>query len=130
MKKTIPLLFLSALIGFCACNSKPAESNISKVPSKMLHHVVLFKFNDNLATEQIAEIEEAFVALPTQIKEIKTFVWGTESNAERDYSHCFTLGFESEEDLKIYVAHPAHQSFGEMVKGKTKAVSVLDYWTR
>ena len=106
------------------------ENNTKNVPQKMLRHIVLFSFNDDLSAEQVKEIENAFVALPSQIAEIKSFEWGTELNPGRDFSHCFTLGFESEADLKAYEVHPVHTSFGKMVSSKLKAVSIVDYWEK
>jgi hypothetical protein len=40
------------------------------------------------------------------------------------------FGFESEEDLRAYVVHPAHQKVGEMVKDKLTAASFVDYWEK
>ena len=129
--KQFKIIILSVFIGICSCNNQSVEDNNTQDASqKMLKHIVLFKFNDDLSAEQLKEIEETFAALPSQITEIKTFEWGTEINLERNFSHCFTLGFESEADLEVYAVHPAHKSLGEMVSGKTKAVSIVDYWEK
>ena len=129
MKKFI-IILLSIFIGICSCNNKSVENNIQNTSQKMLKHIVLFNFDDDLPAQQIKEIEDAFIALPSQIAEIKTFEWGTEIYSDRNFSHCFVLGFESEEDLNAYIVHPAHTNFAEMVSGKTKSVSVVDYWEK
>ena len=128
--KNFTIIILSIFIGICSCNNKPMENNTQNTSQKMLRHIVLFNFNDDLPAQQVKEIEDAFVALPSQIAEIKSFEWGTELNPEREFSHCFTLGFESETDLKAYEIHPVHTSFGEMVSSKLKAVSIVDYWEK
>ena len=129
MKKFI-IILLSIFIGICSCNNKSVENNTQNTSQKMLKHIVLFNFNDDLSDEQVKEIEDAFVALPSQITEIKTFEWGTEINPNKNFSHCFILGFESQEGLNTYIVHPAHKSFAEMTSDKTKAVSVVDYWEK
>ncbi|MDR1895929.1 MAG: Dabb family protein [Prevotellaceae bacterium] len=122
------LLVLSvALLGLAACSNAPERQS-----QKLLKHVVLFDFNDDLSDEQVREIETAFVNMPAQIEAIKTFEWGTdiqtEKTATHPFTHCFVFGFESEEGLKTYVDHPAHKKVGEMVKDKLKTVSFVDYW--
>jgi hypothetical protein len=124
MKKVYIILFTILLACAGSCNESAQKSQ------KMLRHIVLFSFNDDLTAGQIKEIETAFAKLPSQIKEIKDFEWGTEINSKKEFTHCFVLGFESENDLRVYGAHPEHQKFGEMVKEKTKAISIVDYWEK
>jgi hypothetical protein len=124
MKKVYIVLFV-AIVFFISCNKESLQKE-----QKMLRHIVLFSFNDDLTTGEIKEIETAFVNLPSQIKEIKAFEWGTELNPKKEYTHCFVLGFESEKDMSTYSVHPAHKKFGEMVKDKTKAISIVDYWEK
>src|ERR1700752_3604122 len=74
--------------------------------TKMLRHVVLFKFKDSATTAQIQEIENAFKALPSKIKEVKGFEWGTNNSPEnlnQGLTHCFFLSFESEKDRDAYL---------------------------
>jgi hypothetical protein len=58
---------------FSSCN--PYYFALS-IETKMLRHVVLFKFKDSATPVQIQEVENAFKALPSKIKEIKGFEWG------------------------------------------------------
>ena len=102
-------------------------------PDKVLRHVVMFGFNDNLTEQQVQEIEEAFCALPSQIEEVKGFEWGTDCSPEglqQGQTHCFFLTFHSDKDRDTYLVHPAHKAFGKLINGKVKAVTVLDYWTK
>jgi quinol monooxygenase YgiN len=100
---------------------------------KMLRHVVLFKFKETATPEQVKQVEDAFKALPSAIKEIKGFEWGTNNSPEhlnQGLTHCFFLSFESEEDRDAYLPHPAHKKFGELLKPWLDKVVVVDYWSK
>ena len=112
----------------CACNSGSTQES-----KRMLRHVVLFGFNDNLTVEQVQEIETAFANLPKQIDVIKGYEWGTDCSPEglqKGHTHCFFLSFESEQDSDVYLVHPAHQAFGKLLGDKLKTVTVVDYWVQ
>lgn len=101
--------------------------------SKMLRHVVLFKFKDDATPAQVKEVENAFKALPSQIKEIKGFEWGTNNSPEglnQGLTHCFFLTFNSEKDRDAYLPHPAHKAFGAILKPYLDKVTVVDYWVK
>lgn len=102
-------------------------------PTRLLRHVVLFQFKGETTPEQIAEIENAFRALPSQIDAIHSFEWGTNVSIEgiaRGFTHCFFLSFKSEEDRAIYLPHPAHKAFGALISPHKEQVLVLDYWSQ
>lgn len=99
---------------------------------KVLRHVVLFKFKDGTSADDIKKIEEAFNALPSKIKEIKGFEWGLNNSPEninQGFTHCYFLTFKSEEDRAIYLPHPDHKAFGQIVGSHLDKVLVVDYWT-
>lgn len=101
--------------------------------TKMLRHVVLFKFKDDATPEQVKQVEDAFRKLPTQIKEIKGLEWGTNNSPEnlnQGLTHCFLLSFESEKDRDAYLPHPAHKAFGTVLRPYLDKVVVVDYWVK
>ncbi len=101
--------------------------------NKMLRHVVLFKFKDVATSEQVKQVETAFMALPSQIKEIKSIEWGTNNSPEnlnQGLTHCFFLSFSSEKDRDIYLPHPAHKAFGAILSPHLEKVVVVDYWAK
>ena len=101
--------------------------------TKMLRHVVLFKFKDDATPEQVKQVEDAFRKLPSQISEIKDFEWGTNNSPEnlnQGFTHCFFLSFESEKDRDVYLPHPAHKAFGNLLRPYLDKVTVVDYWTK
>lgn len=98
---------------------------------KQLRHVVLFKFKDDSTAADIKEVEEAFRALPLKIKEVRDFEWGTNNSPEnlnQEFTHCFFVSFASEEDRSIYLPHPEHNAFVEILKPHLDKVLVIDYW--
>lgn len=102
-----------------------------KAPQKLLRHVVMFSFKEGSTPEQIKTITDAFAALPQKIKQIKTFEWGTNNSPEelaQGYTHCFFLSFTSEKDRAIYLPHPAHKAFGDVLRPILDKVLVFDYW--
>lgn len=110
------------------------EAVMEEVPSdkKQLRHVVLFKFKETATDADIQQVEEAFAALPAKIPQIKAFEWGTNNSPEgldKGFTHCFFLSFDSEEDRAIYLPHPDHKAFGELLGPHLEDVTVVDYWT-
>lgn len=98
---------------------------------RVLRHVVLFSFKPEATPEQIRQVEEAFCALPSQIDAVHDFEWGTDVSIEgiaRGFTHCFLVTFLSEEDRAVYLPHPAHKAFGQVLAPIKENVLVIDYW--
>ena len=101
--------------------------------TRQLRHIVLFKFKVEVSKAKIDEVGEAFAELPKRIKEIKGFEWGLNNSPEhlnKGFTHGFLLTFDSEEGRDIYLPHPDHKAFGEIVDPLLEDVFVLDYWTK
>jgi hypothetical protein len=125
MKNIFALLF--AMISMTAITNAQNGKNTGKV----LRHVVLFKFKETSSAADIKKVEDAFRALPGQIKEIKSFEWGLNNSPEnlnQGFTHCFFVTFNSEADRAVYLPHPAHKAFGEILKPHLDKVLVIDYW--
>lgn len=104
-----------------------------QMQDSVLRHVVLFKFKEGTSKEKIAEIENAFTALPGKIPEITGYEWGTNNSPEgldKGFTHCFFLTFKSESDRAVYLPHPDHKAFGNLLGPYLEDVLVLDYWTK
>jgi len=104
-----------------------------KVREPLLRHVVLFKFKDGTSQADQEKVERAFAALPGKIKEIADFEWGTNNSPEHlnnGFTHCFFVSFWSEKDREVYLPHPAHLAFVEVLKPHLDKVLVIDYWTK
>lgn len=121
------------------CTEKPdqqpnltMESPEIESSSAKLRHVVLFKFKEDADPEAIKKAEEAFVALPAKIPEIKDLEWGLNNSPEglnKGFTHCYLLTFDSEEGRATYLPHPDHKAFGALLKDILEDVTVVDYWT-
>jgi|SRR5687768_10779796 len=104
----------------------------SKTESKVLRHVVLFKFKDTSTPEDVKKVEEAFAALPGKLSVIKGYEWGKNNSPEnlnQGLTHCFLLTFSSEKDRDAYLVHPDHKAFGKILGPHLDKVTVVDYWT-
>jgi hypothetical protein len=124
MKIMITLLFALASLGTVQAQKKN--------DTKMLRHVVLFKFKDGTSPADVKKVEDAFSELPSQIKEIAGYEFGTNNSPEnlnQGFTHCFFVSFKSEQDRSVYLPHPAHQAFVEVLKPHLDKVLVIDYWT-
>ena len=98
---------------------------------KVLRHVVLFKFKETSSAEDVKKVEDAFRALPSKIKEVKSFEWGKNNSPEginEGLTHCFLVTFATEKDREAYLPHPAHKAFVEVLKPHLDKVVVVDYW--
>lgn len=139
MKNLLFLTLIATAISFTAC--QPEEKKVEetetmteevKTPEKVLRHVVMFKFKDSATEADIKSVQDAFAALPGKIKEIKGYEFGTNNSPEnlnKGFTHCFFLTFNSEEDRAVYLPHPDHKAFGELLGPFLDDVMVLDYWT-
>lgn len=127
MKKVFVLLLLFTT------TFSTMQAQKSTQTEKQLRHVVMFKFKDGTSEADIKKVEDAFRALPSKIKEIKGFEWGTNNSPEnlnQGFTHCFFLTFDSEAGRAVYLPHPAHKAFGELLRPYLDKVLVVDYWVK
>ena len=116
------LLFFGLALTGATAQNKMTQSDLT--------HVVLFKFKPEATPAKVAEIVAAFEALPSKIKEIKGFKWGTNNSPEKldkGLTHAFVLTFANEKDRDTYLPHPAHKEFGKLVGGWLADVTVVDF---
>jgi hypothetical protein len=100
---------------------------------QLLRHVVMFGFKESSSDAEIQKVVDAFAALPKKIPQIADFEYGTNNSPEGlsdGLTHCFLVSFESEEDRAIYLPHPAHKEFVEILKPHLEKVVVIDYWAK
>jgi hypothetical protein len=143
-RNLVCLTFVSILLGGCVyveecertCDddwARVGPAEVTAAPSRLLRHVVLFKFKDDTSAADIRRIENAFLALPSRIGAIYGLEWGTDvsgENLHKGFTHCFIVSFRSEADRAVYIPHPAHQEFGELLGPHLDDVLVVDYWTK
>ena len=124
---------LVILLGILVAGTLHLTAQKNAMHEKLLRHVVLFSFKAGSTPEQVKAVETAFEALPQKIKQVKAFEWGTNNSPEnlnQGFTHCFFVSFASEADRAIYLPHPDHQAFVEVLKPILDKVLVIDYWTK
>jgi lysophospholipase L1-like esterase len=102
------------------------------VKTRVLRHVVLFKYKPEVTPAQLDEINRAFQDLKRQIPEVRDFERGVNNSPEgldKGFTHGYLITFSSEEDRAAYLPHPAHKKFVELLGGKLEEPFVFDYWT-
>ena len=84
----------------------------------MIKHLVLLHWNESADDKSIAKVIAAFDAIPGEVPQIRRCEHGSDAGffkGNADYA--VIMDFETEEDLKAYVFHPAHQRLLDEVTG-------------
>jgi hypothetical protein len=116
------MLSLAVVLPFCIAQDKP---------TKMLRHLVMFKFKDSSSKEDIQKVVDAFRSLKSTIPQVAAFEYGTDNSPEglaNGFTHCFLITFKTEADRAVYLPHAKHLAFVEVLKPHLDKVQVLDYW--
>ncbi len=124
----IPAAVLGSLFGGGVAVSRTIANSES---GKLLRHVVQFKFKDSSSPAEVAQVVDAFRALPTKISEMQDFEFGQNNSPEgleNGFTHCFLVTFASEKDRQVYLTHAAHMQFVEILKPHLDKAQVIDYW--
>ena len=144
MRPSNPLLLLLLTLATTACQEElppptvetPAvmEDTTSEAsPDSLLRHAVFFSFKQEATRADIDRVQQTFSALPQQIEEIQDYEWGTNNSPEnlnKGFTHAFFVTFASEADREVYLPHPAHQAFVEVLQPHLEDVFVVDYWAQ
>jgi hypothetical protein len=133
MKNQNSIRLLLATVGFALCTIVLSVSFLiaQEKESRMLRHVVLFKFKDTSSKEDVQKVVDAFRSLKTSIPQVADFEYGTDNSPEglaNGFTHCFFITFKSEADRDVYLPHPKHKEFVEVLKPHLDKVQVIDYW--
>ena len=125
---TVLLAFGFVGVFVLAVSTKPFADDKEE---KVLRHVVMFEFKSASSEEDVKGVVDEFRALPKKIPEIVDFEYGTNNSPEElndGFTHCFLVTFKSEKDREVYLPHPAHKAFVEVLKPHLEKVMVIDYW--
>lgn len=125
---TVLITILAMTIG---CSSSSDSDSIS-AGKPLLRHVVLFKFKDSATEAQVDAIVKAFGELPSKIPEIVEYQWGTDVSIEgkaNGFTHCFLVSFADEAGRDVYLPHPAHKAFVDLLLPSLDKGTVVDFWS-
>lgn len=81
----------------------------------MICHIVLIKFQPDLAEARIRELFAELHAIRSQVKGILSITSGRSESPEkieRGYMHGFVIDFEDWDALETYQNHPDHKALG------------------
>ena len=129
------VLLLATLIAALAMLSSQSASRTlaADSPTKVLRHVVMYKFKDTTTSEQVQQVVDAFAGLPKKIDAIIDFERGTNVSPEgksEGFTHIFVVTFKDEAGRDTYLKHAAHDAYVQVVKDKREKVIVFDYWAQ
>ena len=102
----------------------------------MISHVVLFRPKATLSVDDRATLIESLKAAVTGIPTIKRTTIGKrillnrpgyESLMVEHFEYSAILEFDSEEDLRAYLAHPAHDNLGRLLFTAADVVLAYDF---
>jgi hypothetical protein len=125
------LSLLALAILMMIATSDQAESNLQESKKTMLRHVVMFKFKEASSAVEVQKVVDGFRELKSKIPQIASFEFGTNNSPEGlndGFTHCFLVTFKSEKDRDVYLPHPAHKAFVELLKPHLEKAMVIDYW--
>lgn len=99
---------------------------------EQVRHIVIFKYKPDATAEEIQKVTEALGELQETIPGIESFEYGINNSPEnlnREFTHVYTFTFEDAAARNVYLPHPKHKEFGEMLSnmGIVEDVFVVDY---
>lgn len=122
--------FSTIIIGYFFIDST-SHSGVIKKNEKMLIHLVLIQFKDDVSAEDFQKITDAAYSLQA-IPGVEALNFGQNVSPEgltQGYEHSLTMKFSNATDRdSIYLPHPIHQKFVELFVPHTESVLVYDFW--
>lgn len=128
MSRRASAIVLCLLIaGLIAWQSLPAKAPKEKV----LKHLVLYKFKEDLPPAKVQEVIDTFAGLASKVDTIVALEHGPNVSKEGKsdgLTYGFCVSFKDEAGLATYLKHPAHDHYVSVVKDRREKVVVFDYW--
>jgi hypothetical protein len=122
---------LCSLIVAAVCTSVAALFAHAAEDVKVLRHIVLYKFKDSATKADVQQVIDTFAALPSKIDTIIDFEHGPNVSTEGKsdgLTYAFVVTFQNEAGRDVYLKHPAHLAYVDVVKDRREKVVVFDYW--
>lgn len=132
MRMTFPIVLVGATMVLAMAIIRPGEAAAAQKPKRLLRHMVMYKYKNDLTAEQVQEVIDAFAALPSKIDTIVDFEHGDNVSPEgksQGLTHAFVVTFEDEAGRDTYLKHPAHLEYVKQAGPRRDKVIVFDYWT-
>jgi len=129
--RSVSAILLAAIVSALAVSSFSNALTAEEKSEKVLRHIVLYKFKDGISKQQVQEVIDAFSGLPKKIDTIIGFEHGENVSPEgksEGLTYAFVVTFRDEAGRDVYLKHPAHDAYVQVVKDKREKVVVFDYW--
>jgi hypothetical protein len=120
-----------ALLAVVASASVFAAEGEKPKGKDKLYHIVAVKFKEGTSDADKQVVGAAFGELKKKIKEVKGFAGGESVSVEKlnkDFNYCAVLTFKDIPSMKVYLEHPEHKAFVELLKKHMADVFVFDFW--
>jgi len=129
-KTTTITIIIGLLLGLFASYLTTSPVEADDKDKNVYRHVVMFQFKEGISKTQVAEVEDAFMALQGKIDTIVDIEFGTNVSPEGlndGLTHCFLVTFKNKAGLEVYLPHAAHKKFVDLIKPRLEKVMVIDY---
>ena len=94
----------------------------------MIKHIVFWTLKEENKANDLKELKDRLLQLPSQIKEIVELEVGVNYNQDATaFDVSLYSTFRSKADLDAYQVHPAHQKVVSYMKTIVKNRAVVDY---
>jgi hypothetical protein len=100
---------------------------------KLLRHVVLVKFKEDLTESQVQEVVDAYAALKGKVESILDIEYGTNismENKSAGFTHGFVITFADQKGLDDTLPHPAHLEFAKLAHASVADMLMFDYFAK
>ncbi|KAK6247324.1 hypothetical protein QUC31_018889 [Theobroma cacao] len=91
-------------------------------------HLVVVKFKENVAVEEIVKGMEKLVS---EVDAVKSFEWGQDIEGQemlrQGFTHAFVMTFDKKEDYTAFVSHPSHVEFSATFSTAIEKIVLLDF---
>ncbi len=128
----VPLAAVGIFLALVFSMVHTGKVDATEKPKRLLRHIVMYKYRDDVTTEQVQEAIDAFAALPKKIDTIIDFEHGdnvSEEGKSDGLTHAFVVTFADERGRDTYLKHPAHLEYVKLAGPRREKVVVFDYWT-
>jgi hypothetical protein len=129
----VSLIVLGGLVMAFAPSARTAPA----ADSKVLKHLVMYKFKPEVTPEQVQEVVTTFLGLRDKVNDnvgapgiVLNIEHGLNTSTEGKsdgLTHLFVVTFQNEAGLAAYLKHPAHDAYVQVVKDRREKVVVFDY---
>jgi hypothetical protein len=124
---TVPVVIALFFAGGCQCGERGAADRPQR-PAPISHIVFAELVSPDDAGALIRDCDENLASIDA----IRTYSCGRHFDIGRastlnDYDVCLVLGFETEADLRAYIASPQHVELVNRWKSRTRRLRVHDF---